>query len=95
LYLYQKAFEKAEVDFDQALVLEPDNLDTLFALGIAQKLVGKRDQAVQSFERVIQIAEGIEDKTRSNMMKRLAKGHVQFIKIGDWDLEKELWKTKP
>jgi tetratricopeptide (TPR) repeat protein len=94
LYLYQKAYEKAEDDFTQALTLEPDNLDTLFALGISQKLVGKSDLSVRTFEQVIQLAGGIEDRTRSNMMKRLAKGHIQHIKIGDWDLEKELWKTK-
>jgi len=95
LYLYRKAYEKAEDDFQQAFSLEPGNLDTLFALAIAQKLVGKSELAVHSFEQVIQLAEGVEDRTRSNMLKRLAKGHIQHILIGDWDLEKELWKTKP
>jgi len=95
LYLYRRAYEKAEDDFSLAYSMEPDNLDTLFALGIALKLVGKSELAVKTFEQVIHFAEGVEDRTRSNMLKRLAKGHIQHIKIGDWDLEKELWKTKP
>jgi tetratricopeptide (TPR) repeat protein len=93
-YYSAKEYAKAETDFRQALVLEADDVDTLFAHGLALKHLSRFDEAVQTFEKVIVLSDQNNDPVRATMVKRLAKGHINELTLGDWNLEKEVWKTR-
>jgi hypothetical protein len=63
-------------------------------LGLIYKAQGKKDQAVKSFNSVINLiqTDQLEDKTRAEMLRRLATGHVNELSRGDWNLEEEIWQ---
>lgn len=86
--------EKAEADFHQAIRLAPNSIDANYVLGLIYKAQGKMDQAVKSFKTVIHLiqADQLEDKTRAEMLRRLATAHVNEISRGDWNLEEEIWQ---
>lgn len=94
LYFYAKQPEKAEADFQAALQAEPGDLDTLFGLGLALKGQGRFDEAVRTYQEVLEKSVQLDDRVRATMVKRLAQGHINEIKLGDWNLEKEIWKRK-
>jgi tetratricopeptide (TPR) repeat protein len=87
-------YQEAVIDFCQALNLEPENPDTVYGLALALKSSGKTEQAIASFKKVIKIIESSSDHIRAQMLKRLAIGHINRMKTGDWNLEKEMWQTK-
>ena len=94
LYYSTKNYPLAESDFYKALDLDPDNPDTLYALALALKADGKSQPAIENFEKTIKVIDSFEDRVRAQMLKRLAIGHINQIKTGDWNLEKEMWHTK-
>jgi tetratricopeptide (TPR) repeat protein len=92
LYLSKKQFDLATQDFKQLLAAEPDNIDGWYALGLALKSSGVKKEAVDAFEKVLQLMGGIEDKRRISMLTRLTHGQVNQLTTGEWNLEKEVWK---
>lgn len=86
--------DRAEADFHQAKKLAPNSIDVNYVLGLIYKAQGKKDEAIKSFQSVIRLIESdeLEDKTRAEMLRRLALGHVNEISKGDWNLEKEIWR---
>ncbi|HEX2978669.1 MAG TPA: tetratricopeptide repeat protein [Anaerolineaceae bacterium] len=94
LYYSQGKYEHAEADFSAALESRPEDVDTHYALGLTLKNRGQQQSAIQVFEKVIELAENIEDRVRSRMVIRLAKGHIQEMVHGDWNLENEIWQNK-
>lgn len=94
LYYGRKLYEKSIDDFYQALTGDPDNADIEFGLGLAYKAIGENEKAVDIFEKTLGLIEKMDDRVRSRMLKRLTTGHINQIKTGDWNLEKELWQTK-
>ena len=94
LYYAKHDYEKSIDDFYKALDSDPENVDIVFGLGIALKAADKKDKAVETFEKVLILLNGLEDQVRARMLKRLTIGHINQIKSGDWNLEKELWQTK-
>jgi len=87
-------YPKAEDDLREALCLEPDNVDTTYALGLVLKAAGQNTQAVETFRQAAALAEYMDDKVRGRMVRRLAHGHIHEIESGQWNLEKETWQTK-
>ncbi len=83
-------YPRAEADYQQALTQKPDNADTLYALGMAQQAGGKLQEAVKTFEKVIQLLQNgePEDKVRAHMLVRLAQGHINRMLTGDWGLSR-------
>ena len=63
-------------------------------LGLVLKTQDRRQDAILAFQNVVDLLEAnpIEDRSRSQMLRRLAIGHMNQLKTGDWDLEKEIWK---
>ncbi len=94
LYYAKHNYEKSIDDFHQALDSGSDNVDTLFGLGLALKAAGKKEKAVDTFEKTLALIEIMQDHVRARMLKRLTNGHINQIKTGDWNLEKEIWQTK-
>lgn len=85
----KKAYDQAEADFKKALELDPDNVDTLYALGMTYQAAGRKQEAIQTFEKVLQLLERLkeENPVRALMLTRLAHGHINRMKTGEWKLE--------
>jgi tetratricopeptide (TPR) repeat protein len=85
----KKEYYRAEADFQKALAAAPGNVDVLYGLGMALQASGRQPEAISTFESVIQLLSmpAPEDKVRAFMLARLARGHVNRIKTGDWKLQ--------
>lgn len=84
----KKEYYRAEADFQKALEMDSDNVDTLYALGMAQQASGRPQDAIHTFEKVIQALESPDypDHVRALMLTRLARGHISRMKTGDWKI---------
>lgn len=84
----KKEYYRAEADFQKALELSPDHIDTLYALAMTFQNSGRQQEAIHTFEKVINGLPQLEeaDKVRAHMLGRLAQGHINRIKTGDWNL---------
>jgi tetratricopeptide (TPR) repeat protein len=86
----------AERYFREAIAKHPRAVDAYYGMGLTLKAEGKRDDAINTFNKVLELLnEGAEEsKSRAEMMRRLTKGHINQMQKGDWDLESEIWKKK-
>jgi tetratricopeptide (TPR) repeat protein len=88
-------YAEAVEQFQQALAVDSSYLDAHYGLGLAQKALGDKVAAAAAFDKVADLAkQESEDPVRGAMLHRLAHGHVNEIKDGDWQLEKEIWKRE-
>lgn len=85
---------EAEKLFRQALAIEPDSIETMYGLGIVLKAIGRTQEALAQFERIVHHIENQEwnDLKRARMLQRLARGQINYLKNQDWNLEKEVWQ---
>jgi tetratricopeptide (TPR) repeat protein len=90
-YGEDKSDEAADA-FQAAIDRFPEDLEALYALGLALKKIGKGSEALKLFKRVIDLTEKLEDQIKGEMLRRLALGHANFIEKGDWDLSGEIWE---
>lgn len=88
--------ERAERDFRKALELDNDSVDANYVLGLILKAQGRVEEAIKYFDKTVHLIEagGVENPARSEMLRRLSLGHMNELKKGDWDLEKEVWRRK-
>ena len=87
--------DQAEANLRKAVELEPASVDAHYALGLALKAQDRRREAIQEFQTVVSMIEADpEHNSRTTMVRRLAKGWINLIEKGDWDLEEEIWKRK-
>lgn len=86
--------QEAEQDVRQALKLDAESVDANYLLGLVMKAQGNNQEAVASFRRTIDLIEAgkIQDKSKNEILHRLAKGHYNELTTGDWNLEKEIWQ---
>ncbi|HZU87460.1 MAG TPA: tetratricopeptide repeat protein [Anaerolineaceae bacterium] len=94
LYFGRSEFSRAEADFVTALEKEPDNPEYLYALGLTHKASGSLDKALEKFEHIMGVLNTIKDPVRVQVLHRMVLGHINQIKTGDWNLEKEIWKSR-
>jgi tetratricopeptide (TPR) repeat protein len=87
-------FESAQKDFEEALVIAPNDVEAIYGLGLSYRIQGNLEKGANAFRKVLDLlgAGSVEDPTRTKMLERLAKGHLNMITKGEWDLEKEIWK---
>jgi tetratricopeptide (TPR) repeat protein len=87
-------YEKANEDLRQAFDLDSTSVDGVYGLGMSLKALGKKEEAVVAFTKAIELIdrEIISDKSRARILRRLALGHINEIKTGDWNLEAEIWQ---
>jgi len=85
-----KEYFRAEADFQKVLAQMPDDPDTIYALAMTQQANGQKQESIQNFEKVIQIIQdpSFPDHVRAIMLTRLARGHINRMKTGDWGLDK-------
>ncbi len=91
----KKEFDRAEADFRQALETTQDEMDSLYALGMALKAQGKGEEAVKTFQKVLSILDKAPASIKATMLRTLTQGHINNISHGSWDLEKQIWQSKP
>ena len=89
----RKLYDAAEKDLRRVVELDPKSVDGFYGLGMVYKAAKRNAEAIQSFEEAIRVLrEGaVENHNKSEMLRRLALGHVNELKTGDWDMEKEIW----
>jgi tetratricopeptide (TPR) repeat protein len=93
-YYALNLYASAAADFLAAHQREPDNLDILYALALSSKQSGQAEQAQLYFQKFLARAGNIENQDRATMLRRLALGHINHMKDGDWELEREVWHRK-
>jgi tetratricopeptide (TPR) repeat protein len=85
-------YEKSDVMFSQAGLLDPGDVEPPYGNGMARRQRGDKQGAIEAFEKALRLADRLEDRTRAQLLQRLAKGHVNFLRSGDWNLEREVWR---
>jgi tetratricopeptide (TPR) repeat protein len=92
-YYARKQYESSEKDLRTAIALDADQIDAYYYLGMVLKAALKNQDAIQSFEKVLDLLSQTRMKNydRQSMLRRLTQAHINFMKTGDWDLEKEMW----
>lgn len=88
--------EAAEKDFRKALELQPDSVEPYYALGLSLKAQDRREETIQAFQTVVSLLDKSNElnNNRKTMLHRLALGHINMLKQGDWNLEKEIWQKR-
>lgn len=84
----RKEFFRAESDFRKAIELAPGHPDGLYGLAQALQASGRPQEAIAAFENLLQtiVDPTEEDRVRYHMLAKLARGHINYIKSGDWKL---------
>lgn len=93
LFYSRQKYSAALEDFKTVLSEEVGNFDAQFGLSLALKSSGNNQQALAAFEKTLGLIESIQERQRASIMMRLVRGHINQIKSGDWNLEKEIWQT--
>lgn len=55
--------------FNEILMKEPDDIDALYGLGLAQKAAGQHDTALKSFRRVMEILEPLNAEVTAELAR--------------------------
>jgi hypothetical protein len=69
--------------------MKPDNPDGMYALGLTLGAAGKTQEAISTFQDVIEyMSSRVTDETRVryHMLMRLSRGHINRMKTGEWRL---------
>jgi tetratricopeptide (TPR) repeat protein len=84
----------AEDDLKKAILLDANNIDSWYSLGMVLKATDRKKEAVEAFNQVLNMvgAKVESTNTKNDMLRRLALGHINSMTQGDWNLEKEIWQ---
>ena len=94
----KREFYRAEADFRKALEYAPDDIQTIYGIGLCMHASGRPQEAAEVFDRVIQMAGSLADNAqtqppqqyvRANMLSRMAQDHLSRMKPGETDPEKK------
>jgi len=93
-YYARKQFKEAEADLKKAVSMDGNSIDSFYSLGMVLKAMNRKEDAVAAFKQALTLISSVadENKTKYDMLRRLALGHVNEMTQGDWNLEKEIWK---
>lgn len=87
--LYSLRHYKAAIEvLEAAQKLAPDDAEIAYVLGLSLKQVKEDSRAVKAFQSAAKNADRLDNKLRGSMLKRMAQGQVNFIKSGDWEMER-------
>ncbi|MGA9193403.1 MAG: hypothetical protein WBZ24_16890 [Anaerolineales bacterium] len=87
--LYSLRHYKAAAEVLQsAHDLAKDDPEIAYVLGLTLKQLKEKDRAVKAFQAAAKNADRLENKLRATMLKRLSHGQANFLKSGDWDMER-------
>jgi tetratricopeptide (TPR) repeat protein len=91
----QRKYDEAVKAFQQSLTLDRNLTDAHYGLGLALKESGATQQAVSAFEAVVKLAPQDQSWVRGQMLGRLARGHINQIKTGNWGLDADIIHSAP
>jgi tetratricopeptide (TPR) repeat protein len=94
-YYGERQYDQAVEVFQEALKLDAGSVDALWGLGLSLKEGGRHEEAIPVFAKLMRLAPQKEPGARGTMLARLARGHINQIKTGDWDLDEELRYEEP
>jgi tetratricopeptide (TPR) repeat protein len=83
---------EAEEWFALTATLAPTDVEGVYGLGMTRRASGNTQAAIEAFEKTVRLAERLGDRTRAQLIQRLAKGHINYLRSGDWNLEREVWR---
>jgi hypothetical protein len=83
--------EEALAVFRQARRDFPADVELMYGLGLSAKRAGLVDEADEAFLQVASLAEAMTDPGRAEILERLATGHHNQVRTGDWGLKKKVW----
>ena len=84
LYYHQKNYSNSISDFKVALDMDPEDINTIYALGLALKAGGHTEEAKAKFNQVVELSRVIDRTDRSQILKSLATGQFNQIEKGTW-----------
>lgn len=79
--------EEAIEALSDAQGVAPQDPETAYALGLALKQAGKKQEARQSFERALDNVDSIEVQIRADMLRKLSQGQINLLDHGSWDIQ--------
>lgn len=82
-------YAEAEKQFRQALAGDGSLADAWYGLGMSLKSQQQKEGAIQAFERAAEILafeKNPSNPSRASMMRLLARGHINQLNNGDWNL---------
>ena len=82
-----KRYEEAIKEFQAALKLDRNSIDAHYGLGLALKASDEKKDAIAAFEKASALAAKLDDFVRGTMLTRLAEGHINDLKTGEWGKE--------
>ncbi len=85
-YYGEGNWAEAVKEFSQAVSLDANLVDAHYGLAMAHKGAGDKLQAVAAFDKAVALSAGLEDQSRARVLARLAKGHINQLQSGNWDL---------
>ena len=88
-YYGQHQYDDAIQAFQAALALDNGFIDAHYGLGLAFKEAGRGPQAVPQFEQVVKLTGQLDGGSRSVMLARLARAHINRIERGNWHIESD------
>jgi tetratricopeptide (TPR) repeat protein len=90
----RKQFDAAVTDLKKAISLDNNHIDSYYSLGMVLKALDRKEEASDAFKQVLSLikANPNPDTTKYDMLRKLALGHINEMNLGDWNLEKEIWK---
>jgi tetratricopeptide (TPR) repeat protein len=86
----EQRYDEAVEVFQRALQQDAGSVDVLYGLGLSLKEAGRHAEAVPVFVKVMKLAPQKAPGARGMMLARLARGHINQIKTGDWNLDHDL-----
>ena len=86
----ERQYDQAISVFQEALKLDAGGVDALYGLGLSLKEGGRGEEAVPAFAKVMKLAPAKAPGARGLMLARLARGHINLIRKGDWDLDEDV-----
>ena len=82
----QQKYDEAIQAYEKALALDSNLVDAHYGLALTLKQAGHKDRSAQEFEIVIKLAPQLESGARAQMLSKLAQGHINHMRTGDWHL---------
>jgi tetratricopeptide (TPR) repeat protein len=88
-YYSREEHSNAIADYKRALQMKPGHADILYALGLSLQASEQNEEAIQVFQQTLTSLDNLEDKTRASMLSRMARGHINRIRTGNWNIDSE------
>lgn len=86
LFYSSQKYERAIADFKKAEGMNPDQVDPHYGLGLVYRMLGQPDNAIASFNKVVELLEQgqMDDAVeRKMMLMRISKSHINSLKKGE------------